>query len=478
MAVDLLNLPSLRVTELDDGAVSGKGFVTVKAVVVGDTTHCPHCLGVRIHGHGVEERKVADTPLFGKPTKLVVQRKRFKCLDCDKTFSEPTPDLHDTRQATKRLVKFVQENGLRLTMAEVARQTGLANKTIRLFVDDYRNTEEKLRMPVTPRVLGLDEAMIGGVYRAVITNVESNDFFEILEGRTRQHLDAYFNPMPDKHRVEAVVTDLWNHYRATIQHHFPGIPQIADRFHVMRMASDAMENARKSVRQTLKAKQHEAERIMLKDRRFLLLGRQSELTAAEIVLLDEVKAKYPLLAAAHNAKEGFFALYDAPDRKTAEALFRQWKASIDPQVARWFTKVGVAVDDWHPQVFVYFDLAYTNAYTESFNRFIKDTNRFGRGYGFAVLRSRLLFNNITKHVEWPKIRGRATGGGAGSGTGAGAGTGAGRWGFTDSFMAPTVAAARVAMAPTPEHESNGQRYLWYGASIPKTCELLEAGYFE
>ena len=126
MAVDLLNLPSLRVIELDDGAASGKGFVTVKAIVVGDTTHCPHCMGMRIHGHGVEERKVADTPLFGKPTKLIVQRKRFKCLDCDKTFSEPTPDLHDTRQATKRLVKFVQENGLRLTMAEVARQTGVA----------------------------------------------------------------------------------------------------------------------------------------------------------------------------------------------------------------------------------------------------------------------------------------------------------------------------------------------------------------
>jgi len=475
---DLLNLASLQTVELDDGSASGTGYVTVTAVVVQDTSHCPHCLGTHFHRHGIEERKVADTPLFGKPAKLVIQRKRFRCLDCDRTFSESLPDLHPTRQATLRLVKYIEDHAQRLTMAEVARQTGLDNKTIRLIVDDYRELQEKLRMPVTPRVLGLDEAMITGTYRAVITNVEENTFFDILEGRTRPHLDAYFNPLADKHKVEAVVTDLWNHYRLTIEHHFPKVPLIADRFHVMRMASDAVEKVRKSVRMTLKDKQYEAERIMLKDRRFLLLGRQDELDAAQLILLAEVKAKYPLLAAAHDAKEGFFAIYDAPNRKAAEALFAQWKTTIDPTVARWFNGIAKCVDDWHKQVFVYYDLPFTNAYTESFNRFIKDTNRFGRGYSFPVLRSRLLFNNIAKSIDWPKIRGRSTGKSAARPQVSVGSSGSSRGAFTEGFMAPSVVAKRVLTVPTPVIPADDEPFLWYGASIPKTCELLEAGFFE
>lgn len=162
----------------------------------------------------------------------------------------------------------------------------------------------------------------------------------------------------------------------------------------------------------------------------------------------------------------------------AEALYAQWRVSIDPQVVRWFGKIAVCVDDWHKQVFVYFDLPYTNAYTESFNRFIKDTNRFGRGYGFKVLRSRLLFNNITKHIEWPKIRGRGKAKAAGASTGSAPSAGANRWGFTDSFMASAVGHRRAVEAPTSDDADELRKYLCYGASIPKTCELLEQGYFE
>jgi len=356
------------------------------------------------------------------------------------------------------------------------------NKTIRQIVDDYRATKEALRMPVVPRVLGIDEAMVGGVYRAVITNVETNDFFELLEGRTKPHLDAYFAPLADKHKVEIVVSDLWNNYRIMAKTHFPHAPVIADRFHVMRMASNAVEALRKSIRKTLSGKANEPERLKLKDRRWLLLRRQDELDAAELVLLAEVKTQYPLLGLAHDAKEGFFAVYDAPGRATAEALYAQWKkAGIDPQVAGWFKSMVYSVDNWHKEVFNFFDMRYTNAYTESFNRFIKDTNRFGRGYDFPVLRSRLLYNNIAKHIEWPRIRPKGNGQGAARAPVTApivAPPSAGSWGFTDAFMAPPVRRQRAIEVPTTEELVESPTYLWYGASIPIICDLLEQGYFE
>lgn len=49
-----------------------------------------------------------------------------------------------------------------------------------------------------------------------------------------------------------------------------------------------------------------------------------------------------------------------------------------------------AMGNWSGPVFNYFDYRVTNAYTESVNRLIADSNRLGRGYSFDVLRTRML----------------------------------------------------------------------------------------
>ena len=363
---------------------------------------------------------------------------------------EDSPDLHDKRQATKRLVAYVEVHGQRLTMAEVARQTGIDIKTVSAITDDYWKAHAAQRIPVTPRVLGIDEVMVGRSYHLVMTNIETNHFFEILPGRKKEHFEAYFPTMPDKHKVEVVVTDLWSHYRSSVEHHFPGLPQVADRFHVVRMASTALTNARLSVRMRLKGPEHEAERLALKDERFVLLYRQQRLGEEDLETLADIKARYPLLAAAHDAKEGFYAIYDAPNRADAEALYAQWKASIDPTVQRWFGGVASTVDKWHRQIFDFFDLRVTNGYTESFNRFVKDTNRIGRGYTPERLRNRLLFNEHAQKIEWLKLRPRGTSQ-CGSATGAdGTSGGAGSWGLTDAFAVPSVSRQRPVGRPTFE----------------------------
>ena len=462
--VDLLGLPTMRATGSDAGG--GNDFTTIRVEITKVTTACLHCGKSALIGHGVVEQAVIDTPTHGKPTKLVIARRRLLCAGCGKTFFEEAPDIDPKRLATRRLVEFVEQHGLRLTFMEVARQTGLDNKTVRNIVDGYREVLETTHKPTTPVCLGIDEAKIGGLYRGVITNVQANTFVDLLEGRTRAQLDAYFDKMPDKDRVEVVVTDLWNAYRQMAYRHFPKAEVVADKFHVMRMAGEAVEFIRKHIRkQQLAGKVNERDRLKLKDQRFLLLKRQSELTARELVLLNDIKDKYPLLAIAQETKEGFFAVYDAPDRKTAEAMFEEWKASMDPQVAGWFKRLAYDVDNWHRHVFTVFDLPYTNGYTESFNRFIKDVNRFGRGYSFPILRARLLYNNLAKIEERTVVRKRVKFRVPPTGP-----SGAvEQWGFVDATRAP---------APTRTEIVEEVETRWLGAHIPTICDLLEKGYFE
>ncbi len=226
--VELLGLPTMCAIGTDAGA--GNNFTPIRAEITLPTTSCLHCGSNGLIGHGVLQQAVLGTPLYGKPTKLVLGRRRLLCAGCGETFFGAAPDIDPKRHATRRLVEFVEQHGLRLTFMEVARQTGLDNKTVRNIVDDYRKVLESKHKPTTPICLGIDEAKIGGLYRGVFTNVQANTFVDILEGRTRPKLDDYFSRMPDKDGVRVVVTDLWNAFRQMARRRFTKAEIVADKF--------------------------------------------------------------------------------------------------------------------------------------------------------------------------------------------------------------------------------------------------------
>ncbi len=462
---DLLGLPSLSFMEMGSAPDAPYSLVRVKASA--PPSACRHCGASAFVGHGTSQQEVADTPTFGKPLKLVLTRHRYLCVKCGKTFHERLEDIHEDRLATKRLVEFVEKHGLRLTFEEVSRQTGIDPRTVRNIVDERIHVLEAQHMPTTPRVLGIDEVKIGKGYLGVITNVEANTFVELLPGRTKKHLDAYFTAMADKHKVEVVVTDLWNAYRQMAATYFPHAPVVADKFHVMRMAVEAVETLRKHIRKTeLKGKEARTERLSLKDERHLLLKREAKLDPSELAVLDRLRTKYPLLGVAQAAKEAFFDIYDAPSRAAAEREFETWKRTLDPRVAHWFRRLACDVDNWHQHVFAVFDYPFTNGYTESLNRFIKDSNRITRGQSFRILRARLLYHNLAKIEERVMVRKRVKTPSSPSEPAE----------ATMDFFAPS--AIKTIRRPTRERYEEVVEVRWLGAHIPTLCDLIEAGEFD
>jgi len=50
-----------------------------------------------------------------------------------------------------------------------------------------------------------------------------------------------------------------------------------------------------------------------------------------------------------------------------------------------------SMTNWKVEIFNYFDVSITNAYTDSLNNLIKVPNKIGRGYSFEALRAKILF---------------------------------------------------------------------------------------
>ncbi|WP_121411792.1 ISL3-like element ISStma11 family transposase, partial [Pseudomonas aeruginosa] len=352
---DFLQLRSLKTLEI----LTSEDSYVVKAEGVNQWVTCPLCKTGRLHGHGSQEQSFQDTPTHGKPVVIFIQRRRYRCTSCTKTLFEPVADLDGKRQATARLVRYIRDQSFSKTFAALAREVAVDEKTVRHVFDDFIEEVEAKTQFRTPRVLGIDELKIIGQYRAMITNVERKTVFDIRPSRAKAELMPYFRDLRDKDSVEWVAMDMYHVYRQVVRATLPQARIVVDRFHIQRMANDALEKLRKRIRKDLSTRQ----RLKLKDERFLLLKRQHDLTGRDMDRMREWFQQFPLLSEAHALKEGFLSIWDQKTRPAAEAACAKWQANIPTELAATFKDLTTAVHNWHDEIFAYFEQPITNAYT-------------------------------------------------------------------------------------------------------------------
>jgi len=414
---------------------------------------CGKCRSPDIRKFGSRQQLYNDTPIHGKQVTIQVNRQRYQCKQCKKVFHEPIPDLSSDRLVTQRLHDYVEKGSLKRTFTDVAAETGLDEKTIRNIFRDYVQrlaTEVKFD---TPRWMGVDEIHIIKKPRAVITNIEKNTVVELLPNRNKKSILAYFAGIKDPHTIQYVATDMWRPYREAVYEQFPHAKVVVDKFHVVKMANEAMEAVRKAVRKELTDRQR---RTLMHDR-FVLLKRLHDLTDQEYLKFSGWVRNYPLLGAAHALKEGFYAIWDSTSRKEAEADYARWKDDIPEELVPYFSDLVRATDNWHKEIFNYFDHPITNAYTESLNNLIRVMNRIGRGYSFDALRAKILF---TEGVHRVKRKRKSTSARRQEAT-------ASLDGMGDSFM---INRGFYNLATRPPEE---EEMINYGAAISTLVELLE-----
>ena len=193
-------------------------------------------------------------------------------------------------------------------------------------------------------------------------------------------------------------------YKRQVQATLPNAVVVVDKFHIQRMANQAMEQVRKNLRESLTDKK----RRQLKRDRFILLHRKRDLDDQDLFILDTWTKNFPQLGQAYELKEAFFNIWNETDKAAAWARYLEWKQSIPTELAVQFKDITTAVDNWQGPIFNYFDTGVTNAYTEALNGVMKVVNRNGRGYSFDAIRAKMLY--AEKHMyrknpyskNWPK----------------------------------------------------------------------------
>ena len=296
----------------------------------------------------------------------------------------------DTDHAmTERLVRWMGRQSLEYTYAEMAKQVGVDEKTVRNVFDAYVAELEKKFKRETPVWLGVDEIKLSR-FRAIFTNIGDRTLIDKLPDRYSTSIAKFMESLPNKERITHVACDMWRPYRQAAQKVLPHAKIVLDKFHVVSKANAAFDAVRRSISKADQTKQGAG----LKKAHKLFDKRAADLNDEQYLTVSGWLNSFPLLATAYDLKERLFKVYDVETKEEAWGEYLVWEASIPDELAKPFRPVKTAFRNWKERILNYFDdHRITNAFTESFNAKVRRVYRDGRGYTFERLRAKVLFTD-------------------------------------------------------------------------------------
>ncbi len=196
---------------------------------------CPRCGLESDKLHQNHRHLVKDLPISGQPVYLQVNRRQFKCDNCQKPFSEELDFVAKKRTYTKRLAENILEQLKEGDILNVSRRNDVTEEEIQRMIEDIAEEITEPDLSELKR-LGIDEiALVKGQknYCAVLVNLDTGKLIAILEKRTQEELRETLTGWGKEvlEQIEEVSIDLWLPYKNLVKE---SAEVVADRFHVMK----------------------------------------------------------------------------------------------------------------------------------------------------------------------------------------------------------------------------------------------------
>jgi transposase len=394
----ILNLPLITVIEVE--TVNGDYHVYAESIEI--PAHCPACMG-NIYKHDSKTQLIMDIPHGSHRVGIMLTRGRYKCreLDCGITFMQKCGDVDDHHRATKRLVEYIEQRAIERPFTHVADEVGLTEKTVRNIASKYIQEMDQKRTFETPVILGIDEVHLNRKMRLILTNIGERTIIDLRDNRNKKTVEKAIYRFKDLKKIRLVTIDMWRPYRDAVKGVIPHAVVIVDKFHIVKMANEAVDKGRKALKDEMTPDLFKR----LKKDKWLMLRRRRDLTDFNQAMLQVWCDEYPDLHAMYEAKERLFGIWENKlTRSQAEAEYDDWKASIPIGLRKYFSDIDRSIGNWHQEAFNYFDHPETNSFTESANNLVDSINRQGRGYSFDVLRARVLYLHSPHKVVKPNFK--------------------------------------------------------------------------
>ena len=391
------------------GVCTDGPHVELHIEMVRETIGCPNC-GVLAQPKGWREVVLVDLQVFGKPTKLHWHKRRWRCgdPDCPKgSWTEgdhriAAPRMKLTDRAGRAVTEEVGRHGR--TVNEVAVTLGCDWHTVNDAVLAYGAAlvEDPGRFAEVG-ALGLDEVAFvrDGPYRTTefstsIVDVEKGQLLDVVPGRGGEGPRRWLLGRGEEWRqaVRYATLDLSGTYRAVFDAVLAQAIQVADPFHVVKLANERLEECRRRVQNDTLGHRGRKHDPLFRCRRLLTRAEERLSEHGRDKLLGLLRAGDPKgeVATAWHAKEAVRELYTHHDQTLAvEWVDRLSEDMIDRDQPPEVRALGRTLRRWRLPITAWHGCSFTNGPTEAVNNLIKRVKRVAFGFRrFANYRVRAL----------------------------------------------------------------------------------------
>ena len=407
MCALLVGLPAITVRGVeDDDGEALRVHIETTATAAG----CSGC-GTRAWLKDQRPVTLVDLAPFGRPAVLVWHKRRWRCPDADcevATFTEHQPAIAAPRAGvTDRAGRWMTAQvGHGRAVSAVAAELGCDWHTVMDAVVAYGTplVEDPDRIG-TVTALGLDETLFvrTGAFRrrswvtSIVDVTRPAQLLDVVEGRTAKApsdwLDA--RPKPWRDGICWAALDLSGPYRKTFNDSLPDATQVADPFHVIKLANTRLDDVRRRVQQETLGHRGHRDDPLYRSRRLLTKGHERLDEKGEAKLLGFLEAGDPHgeVRMAWHAKETLRGLYDQSAEDAAGYLAELIESLLESDMPRELQQLGRTLHRWTEQIVAWHQAQVSNGPTEAMNSLIKLVKRVGFGFRrFRNYRLRVLLH--------------------------------------------------------------------------------------
>ena len=412
LAEALLGLDGFRVLEVAEGPDEVVVSIETTATVVG----CSAC-GTKALPHERRVSEIRDLACFGRPARLVWNKRRWRCPEPDctaKTWTEASdqfcPRALLTRRAGVEVTRQVGENAR--PVAQLARELGVCWWTVMAAVIEYGTplVDDPARVGATV-ALGVDETSWLAparthhtLYATGLVDLSAGILIDMVKGNTRADLAGWLSRQDPAwlEGITTVATDLAEPYRRGLASHLPHAQVVADPFHVVRAANRALDRVRARVQRQTTGGRGRRDDALYQIRKLLLAGteRLDEFGHNRLLLGLRMGDPDNEVLAAWLAKESVRDVYLTEDPAAAEVLLGKAIVGTRDHSITELAGLSRTLAQWREAILEHHRSGASNGPTEAMNLLVKKVKRCGHGFRtFEHYRLRVLLH--TGGVAWP-----------------------------------------------------------------------------
>jgi transposase len=222
------------------------------------------------------------------------------------------------------------------------------------------------------------------LFLTVIVDMKTRKVIWVSESRKKEALDEFFMLIGAEGReeIEVVATDMHEGYSASVRENCPNATIIFDRFHLVQIFNEKLNEERKielSRIDEANGRPEEIGDLMNGKYRYIFLTKAENRTELNKRHIDEVSRLNTKISKLEIIKEHFHKMFDCNDRGEAISMMEQcwnWAGQCGAnELAEW---IGKMLDE--ERLWNYFTYKVTTGISEGINRVIKGLKWQAYGY--------------------------------------------------------------------------------------------------